>query len=224
MSINNKQSVKCPKCGQLSDITVWSSITAKDSPDLKRDLLQGRVNIFRCPSCSQAALMPSPMLYHDEEKKLMISFSPCTDPLTEKKLYDEVMKASSESGELSKLENYNLRFITDFNELLEKILIFDSGLNDKAIEVIKLMIIMQDADKSGQRDCRFGKRDGTELEFMITDRAENQIYTSRVPLDSYNAVWEQLRNSGVKPYSFTWERVNSSYATKLLQGYNTVFE
>lgn len=220
MSINSKQSVKCPKCGQLSDITVWSSITAKDSPDLKYDLLHGRINIFRCPTCSQAALMPTPMLYHDEEKKLMISFTPCNDSLQEEKLYDNIMKASRESGELAGLEGYNLRFVTDFNELLEKILIFDSGLNDKPLEVIKLMIIMQEADKCEQRSCRFGKRDGAEIEFMITDRAENQVYTTRVPLESYNTVWEQLKSSGVKPYSFAWERVNGTYATKLLNGYN----
>jgi len=220
MSINNKQSVKCPKCGQMSDMTVWTSITVSDSPDLKRDLLHGRVNIFRCPSCSQAALMPSPMLYHDEEKKLMISFSPTADEKEEERLYDEVMKTSAQSGELDKLDGYNLRFITDFNELLEKILIFDSSLNDKAIEVIKLLIIMQDEEKSTRRSCRFGKREGSELEFMITDPVENQLYTTRVPLESYNAVWEQLRASGVKPYSFAWERVNRDYAARLMQGYN----
>ncbi len=199
---------------------VWSSITVKDSPDLKEDLLKGKINIFRCPSCSQTALMPSPMLYHDEEKRLMISFTPCNDPVLKEQLYDNVVKTSTESGELEKLEGYNLRFSADFNELLEKVLIFESGLNDKAVEVIKLMIIMQDEDKCEQRQCRFGKRDGSELEFMVTDVIENQIYTTRVPLESYNAIWQQLRESGVKPYSFSWERVDSVYATKLLHGYN----
>ena len=220
MSINHKQNVKCPKCGQMSDITVWSSITVKDSPDLKSDLLQGKINIFRCASCSQTALMPTPMLYHDEEKRLMISFTPCNDPVLKEQLYENVVKTSSESGELEKLEGYNLRFISDFNELLEKVLIFESCLNDKAIEVIKLMIVMQEADKCEQRQCRFGKREGNELEFMVTDTVENQIYTTKVPLDSYNTIWDQLRESGVKPYSFSWERVDSVYATKLLQGYN----
>ena len=68
MSINVKQSIKCPKCAQMSDITVWTSITVKDSPDLKADLLKGKINIFRCPSCSHMGLMPSPMLYHDEDR------------------------------------------------------------------------------------------------------------------------------------------------------------
>ena len=220
MSINVKQSIKCPKCSQMSDITVWTSITVKDSPDLKADLLKGKINIFRCPSCSHMGLMPSPMLYHDEDKRLMISFSPCSDPVLKEQLFENIERSSKESGELEKLEGYNLRFITDYNELLEKILIFDNGLNDKPIEVLKLMILMQDVEKSDQRSCRFGKLDNDVLEFMITDSIENQIYTSNVPKSSYDSVWQSLRESGCKPYSFSWERVDSSYATRLLKGFN----
>ncbi|MFQ7290720.1 MAG: CpXC domain-containing protein [Monoglobales bacterium] len=220
MSINVKQSIKCPKCSQMSDITVWTSITVKDSPDLKADLLKGKINIFRCPSCSHMGLMPSPMLYHDEDKRLMISFSPCSDPVLKEQLFENIERSSKESGELEKLEGYNLRFVTDYNELLEKILIFDNGLNDKPIEVLKLMILMQDVEKSDQRSCRFGKLDNDVLEFMITDSIENQIYTSNVPKSSYDSVWQSLRESGCKPYSFSWERVDSSYATRLLKGFN----
>ena len=68
MSINLKQSVKCPKCSQMSDVTVWSSITASDSEDLKGELLSGKLNMFSCPSCEYKALMPHPMLYHDEQR------------------------------------------------------------------------------------------------------------------------------------------------------------
>ena len=53
MSLNLKQNVKCPKCSQMSEVTVWNSITVKDSEDLKNDLLTGKVNMFRCPSCSR---------------------------------------------------------------------------------------------------------------------------------------------------------------------------
>lgn len=220
MSLNSKQSVRCPKCGQMTDVTVWNSVTVSDSADLKQDLLHGKVNMFRCPSCGHAALMPTPMLYHDEEKRLMISFSPCSDPILKSQLFDNIRKTSKESGELGKLEGYNLRFVTDYNELLEKILIFDNGMNDKTVEMIKLMILSQDVDKSVDRVCRFGKRDGDEIEFMIYDARENQTYTSRVPLATYETVDTSLRESGVKPYSFDWEQVDGAYATKLLQGFN----
>lgn len=220
MSINNFQTIKCPKCGQMCDITVWNSITAKDSADLKEDLLKGRVNIFKCASCSYTALMPTPLLYHDEDKKLMISFSPGNDPVLKQQLFDNIRKSSKESGELLKLEGYNLRFTADYNELLEKILIFDSGFNDKAIEIIKLMILSQEVEKSEQRNCRFGKFADGVLEFMIHDTIENQIYTSSVPKESYDTIWQNIRESGVKPYSFDWEMVDGAYATKLLNGFN----
>ena len=113
LSLNLKQNVKCPKCSQMSEVTVWNSITVKDSEDLKHDLLTGKVNMFRCQSCSYSALMPTPMLYHDEDKRLMISFSPCDDVVLKSQLFDNVQKSSKESGELDKLEGYNLRFVTD---------------------------------------------------------------------------------------------------------------
>ena len=223
MSINTKQSVKCPQCSQMSDVTVWSSITVKDSPDLKSDLLAGKVNMFRCPSCEHIALMPNPMLYHDEERKLMISFAPTNDPVVKEQMFTNILDSSKDSDELEKLEGYNLRFATDYNELLEKILIFDSDLNDKVIEVIKLMILSQDVDKSEQRNCRFGKVCDDGLEFMIHDFIENQVYTSTVPKSSYETVYKSLIESGMKPYSFDWEIVDGAYATRLLNGFNNNF-
>ena len=223
MSINTKQSVKCPKCSQMSDVTVWSSITVKDSQDLKSDLLAGKVNMFRCACCEHIALMPNPMLYHDEERKLMISFAPTNDPFVKEKMFNDIKESSKDSGELEKLEGYNLRFITDYNELLEKILIFDNDLNDKVVEVIKLMILSQDVDKSEQRNCRFGKVCDDGLEFMIHDTIENQVYTSTVPKSSYETVYKSLIESGMKPYSFDWEIVDGTYATRLLNGFNNNF-
>lgn len=220
MSLNTGQSVKCPKCGQLSKTTVWSSITVKDSPDLKRDLLEGRINIFRCPNCGERGLMPQPLLYNDEDGRLLIAFSPAEDDLTKRRLFEKLQDASRESGELERYEGYNLRFVSDYNSMLEKLLIFDSGLNDKAIEVLKLLILWDEPEKSEQRRCRFGKAESGEMEFMVQDLKEEQIYTSRVPQSSYDAIWRSLRESGVKPYSFGWETVDADYASRLLNGIN----
>ena len=108
-------------------------------------------------------------------------------------------------------------------KLLEKILIFDNDLNDKVVEVIKLMILSQDVDKSEQRNCRFGKVCDDGLEFMIHDTIENQVYTSTVPKSSYETVYKSLIESGMKPYSFDWEIVDGTYATRLLNGFNNNF-
>lgn len=220
MSINSSESIKCPKCHQLNDVTVWHSITVNDSTDLKNDLLQGKVNMFHCPSCSHTALMPSPLLYHDEEKSLMISFSPCEDDKIKAQLFEEIKKTSAESGELDNLTDYSLRFVADYNSLLEKILIFDNGLNDKVIEVLKVLILMQKPDSFDNMTALFGKPEDGMLEFLIHDRTDNACYTSKVPMESYNTVKEQLKESGVKYKSFDWEIVDLEYGMSLLKGVN----
>lgn len=219
MSINTKKQIKCPSCGTLSEMTLWQSVTAIDSPDLKDDILKGKVNIFRCASCGASALVPVPLLYHDAEKQLMISFSPCEEK-DKMHLFNEVREASRLSGELSELSDYNLRFVCSYNEFLEKILIFENGLSDKTIEVLKLLVLMQDSEKMDDRICMFGKKDGDQIEFMVQDKKEGQIYTSRVPMETYNTVSKSLSESGVKDRSFDWEIIDLEYASSLLRGAN----
>lgn len=220
MSINAKQEIKCPSCGTLQEMTVWQSITASDSPDLKEDLLKGKVNIFRCAACGAAALVPVPVLYSDESKKLMISFSPCEDENQATHIFEEIKKSSRASGELLKLDGYNLRFVSAYNDFLEKLLIFDNGMSDKVIEVLKLLVLMQESEKMQNRVCIFGKKDEDAIEFMVQDKKEGKLYTSRVPLETYETVYAQLKASGVKDKSFDWERVDAEYASHLLRGAN----
>ena len=220
MSINSKKEIKCPSCGKTEEITVWSSITVKDSPDLKSDLLSGNINMFRCSDCSYKALIQTPLLYHDEEKRLMISFTPCDDSDLAKRLFSNICETSKTSGELEKYDEYNFRFVTEYNNFLEKILIFDNSLNDKAVEVIKFLVLAQEPEKAENRICIFGKKDDEALEFMVRDSAEGQVYTSRVPISTYDLIWQQLRYSGVKPYSFGREMVNSGYADAVIGGLN----
>jgi len=220
MSINQTQQIKCPSCQTLQEVTLWQSITAADSPDLKEDLLKGKINIFHCPSCGQTALVPLPLLYRDDSVKLLISFTPCDDDLTRAKLYEKVKTTSRESGELKNFDDYNLRFVSEYNTFLEKVLIFDNGLHDKVVELLKLLVLMQDTDNMPHRTCMFGKKDGDELEFLVHDKKEEQLYTSRIPMTTYETIKEQLRNSGIKYKSFDWEIIDSDYASRMLYGMN----
>ena len=129
-------------------------------------------------------------------------------------------KASEESGELNELRNYNLRFVSDYNSLLEKILIFDNGLNDKAIEVLKVLILMQKPESMDTMKAVFGKSEDGMLEFLIHDTKDNSCYTSKVPMESYNTVKDQIFKSGVKDKSFNWEIVDFDYGLALLRGVN----
>ena len=217
MSLNTIEKIRCPKCGKESDITLWQMITVKDSPDLKEDLLKGNLNMFVCDECNEKALVPTPLLYHDEDKKIMFSFMPTSSAEETKEAYMSVLKSSKESGELENLKGYNLRFISDYNTLLEKILIFDAGLNDKTIEVIKLMVVLNDTERSDHLKPLFGKRfeDGS-IEILVNDLKTGELFTSKAPKETYTTIHTALKSSGVKDISFDWEMVDRNYAEKLL--------
>ena len=221
MSLNTQEKLRCPKCGALNDITLWQSITVSDSPDLKQELLSGRINMLVCTDCGTKALVPTPMLYHDEEKKLMLSFYPTNDEDEAAEHFKQIKESSKDSGELNELRDYNLRYISNFNTLLEKILIFDAGLHDKTVEILKLMALMQEPDKIESRSALFGKRhENGDIEILVRNIPDSQLFTSRVPCETYDIINKQLGLSGVKFVSREWEIVDKNYAMKLLGGIN----
>lgn len=221
MSLNTQEKIRCPKCGAMNDITVWQSVTVSDSEDLKQELLAGRLNIMTCCDCGARALLPMPLLYHDEGKKLMLSFYPTEDGDTAGEQLASIRESSKRSGELESFAGYNLRFISSYNALLEKILIFDAGLHDKTVEVIKLMVLMQEEDKAERRTALFGKvcEDGA-IEIMVRDNSDGAVFTSRAPKATYTAVHNALLSSGSKDISYDWEVVDKAYALRLLGGMN----
>lgn len=220
MSINTKQTIKCPKCGQLHELNVWNSITVSDSPDLKKDLLAGKINILRCDICGQTALLPNPLLYHDEEQRLLISFVPCNDAKVKETLFSNLKNNFEKNDEIKKYEDYNLRFVSDYNAFLEKILVFDSGLHDKVTELIKLLILSQEPEKADKRTAVFGKKENEQLEFLVSDSSDGMCYTSKVPMLTYNTLCEEIKKSGIKYKSFNFEEVNADYASKIITGMN----
>ena len=216
MSLSEKRNVKCPKCGKSVEMEVFHSITIKDNPEQKQALLRGMINVLHCPKCGTEAVMPTPLLYHDEDRKLMISYTYSATPAQAQEYFESIKATSKESDELKNLDGYNLRFVPSLNALMEKIMIFDAGLSDKTIEFIKLVKLAQNHDKNNIRTFLFGKVEDDHIQFMIHDSKDNQIYLSNVPMEMYREIDTELKNSGVKPYSFDWEMVDRDYAVSLL--------
>ena len=152
----------------------------------------------------------------------MISFTPCNDNNKKAQLFKNIKETSKNSEELKNLIDYNLRFVTNYDTMLEKILIFDNGLHDKVIEVLKVLILTQEPEKANDRIIVFGKYEDDYIEFLVKDNKENQFYTSRIPFESYEAIKTQLSQSGVKYKSFDWEIIDIDYGASLLRGANNI--
>jgi hypothetical protein len=92
-----------------------------------------------------------PIHYHDVARKLMIWFpfeEPKKPPIAEGSM---VMKLMVNGG-------YAFRIVNSFNELIEKIRIFDDGRDDRALELLKLVSVTQPQTPADKKCSTTGSR------------------------------------------------------------------
>ncbi|MBZ0292023.1 MAG: CpXC domain-containing protein [Anaerolineae bacterium] len=70
------RTIQCPSCGHAINATIENLINVSEDPQAKARLLTGRVNTVQCPNCGVVSTIAAPLLYHDGEKELLISYMP----------------------------------------------------------------------------------------------------------------------------------------------------
>jgi hypothetical protein len=71
-----KTQVSCPKCHQpvLADVNQLFDVNV--DPSAKARLLSGVVNLIQCPVCGFQGNLASPIVYHDADKELLLTYIP----------------------------------------------------------------------------------------------------------------------------------------------------
>lgn len=70
--------LQCPSCDQPFQAPVWLVIDKQEWPDLVHLLMDGELNVQRCPHCGAEGGINHPLLYHDAERQQLL----CAMPLT----------------------------------------------------------------------------------------------------------------------------------------------
>ncbi|MBN2501336.1 MAG: hypothetical protein JXB38_11205 [Anaerolineales bacterium] len=68
--------IACPQCGQPAIAEINQLIDVGQEPGLKNALLNGQTNVVVCQSCGYQGNVPTPIVYHDPEKELLLTFFP----------------------------------------------------------------------------------------------------------------------------------------------------
>ena len=137
MSKFSYSQVTCPKCNKTQKVKVWDSINVNLDTEQKENIMSGKLFKFICDECGFTTRVEYPCLYHDMDKNLMIYCIPNFSGDT--KILDKMLnKLKSDSLENS-IKNYEFRVVKDTNKLAEKIKIFDEELDDRVIEIIKII-------------------------------------------------------------------------------------
>lgn len=71
-----KLQTQCPNCGQPITADVTQVIDVGQNPQLKERLLSGQLNLAQCQTCGFQGQLPVPLVYHDPEEELLMTFTP----------------------------------------------------------------------------------------------------------------------------------------------------
>ncbi len=132
----SEDNLSCPGCGHEQPFTHYDSVNVSLDPELKEKLLSRELTTFCCSKCGETAEVVGPMLFHDMNQQFMIWLLPGDDPVPEDPFLSGPMSVFTDS--------LMRRRVRSFNELIEKISIFDDGLDDRVTELSKLLIRLQE--------------------------------------------------------------------------------
>jgi hypothetical protein len=68
--------ISCPRCRQIIPANVEQLFDVTHEPASKQRLLSGQSNHARCQYCGYEGRIPTPVVYHDNEKELLLTFFP----------------------------------------------------------------------------------------------------------------------------------------------------
>jgi len=71
-----KTQISCPQCRMPVVVTLEQLFDATQDPAAKNRFLSGRFNFIDCPNCHYQGQAATPILYHDADKQLLMSFVP----------------------------------------------------------------------------------------------------------------------------------------------------
>ncbi len=136
MSMPERKTITCPKCGKKIECTVWASINTEMDFAID-DIKSGKLFTVICDSCGFRIKLDYPILFNDMIHSVMISYE---KPDEQKSQNSESLKLFSGFMQRTLYRN-GIRVVDNQNDLREKVAIFNAGFDDRVMEIYKFSII-----------------------------------------------------------------------------------
>lgn len=147
MVIRGTASVKCPGCGTQQDCPLVQTIDIRENAADKQKLLDGELNVLAC-ACGKRTQLAANVLFRQGDLTCQVV------PGGEKAM-EEAAAAFAASG-----IGGTRRLVPSLNALVEKVKLLDAGLDDRAIEMTKVLLL-------ASRQSPAGSVPGGELERVL---------------------------------------------------------
>lgn len=196
--------VTCQACGHVSPHDYQGVVEAATQPEMVDKLLEGTLFDHVCPQCGAVFGVAAPVLFRDDDRRLMINLAPdLADTAEVEQLFETAGLGDSDLS--YKDAGFTLRIVGDPNSLREKVLAFQCGLDDRVLEVLKLTVAMAAAEQGGTppQGVLFEGADQDSLSFCLVGPSPQTVAVARA---SYDALAGDLQAAGI-----TTQDANATY-------------
>ncbi|MCQ2515182.1 MAG: CpXC domain-containing protein [Ruminococcus sp.] len=207
----------CPSCGELNKAQIYTSVNVTVNKSFRARVLDGSLFKWICPECGYKARLNYPILYNDMKDRFMVYLIPKVDrfQLSDKEL----------EKRYSNLRNINKRIVPNFSTFKEKIFIFESGLDDMAVELTKLAISQTVSRKLDGVEITEGylsmyDRESNTMGFTFFIGEEHKPYVQTARLEIYGkskGIIDQLAIKDKKIKGFI--KIDREWAENILYRY-----
>ncbi len=130
--------INCPRCRTPIQADVEQLFDLNSDPQAKQRLLSGGVNVVNCPTCGYTGNVGVPIVYHDPDKELLLTFFPpdMGTPVNEQeRMIGPLINRVVDRLPMEKRKAYLLRpqAMLTFQTMIDKILEAD-GITKEMIE------------------------------------------------------------------------------------------
>ncbi|MBN1264390.1 MAG: CpXC domain-containing protein [Anaerolineales bacterium] len=134
----NITQIRCPNCQNPVQAEFYQLIDVGTNPNLKAHLLSGSLNAAQCPVCNTQWQIPTPLVYHDPQKELLLTYIPVEVGLPkneQERIIGKLINEVTNSLPMEKRKAYLLQpqSALTFQGLVERILEAD-GITKEQIE------------------------------------------------------------------------------------------
>jgi hypothetical protein len=171
--------VACPACGVEQAARLVQSVDAQADPDAVRELLAGELNLLAC-ACGRRTRLAARVLYTDPSAGFACQACPGgEDAMAEGAA---AFRASGATGAH--------RLVPSQDALVEKVRIHEAGLDDRAIEVAKVLQLSALGERELDRVVLFDRVEGDALVWVLFGDAGPEVRHS--PLAAYERLAERI--------------------------------
>jgi hypothetical protein len=208
--------VRCG-CGTVSVASLPDSVNVERTPAVREAILSGAFNRFECAACKRNVTVEKSFFYIDPQCGDYFSVKPRQDRHMWRAVSDQLARASKRLAIESLTSAPRLRVIFGMAELREKLVAEDLGLDDAALELLKVGVIHEHPFLIQRPRLRLTLSAGCERD--LTFRAAFDLDEARFKISVARAPVMPLLSSAPKLATWLGQAQHRSKITELADDY-----